>query len=186
MPTEELEQALLEAKWGSAEGDVADAVAKLLELPRAVVVRVAFALDEAQKMRVLPEYSPERELPDELCVAIRAKLRRGLMRGRVRQAIQDDGHLFTHPRVLIKKPRDICNGCQFSLECVTEGYSTPDKCFKSGPPAKVEKRQEHFSVMRFTKGGALVTPLRIRGDLVTVTCTHPYGTFEVDVGDLWA
>jgi len=187
MPTDELEQALLEAKWGSAETDIADAVSKLLELPRAVVVRVAFALDEAHKMRLLPEYNPEQELSEELCTAITAKLRRGIMRARVRQSIMNDAPMYAHPRALIKKARDICNGCRFSLECVTKSYSTPDKCFKSGPPATIREHENGTapSVMRFTRGGCMVSPTRIRGDLVTVTCMHPHGTFDIDVGEIW-
>ena len=188
MPTEELEQALLEAKWGSAETDIADAVAKLLELPRAVVVRVAFALDAAHEMRLLPEYNPEGELDQELCNAIKAKLRRGLTRARVRQSIMDAAPMYAHPRALIKKARDICNGCRFSLECVTRSYSTPDKCYKSGPPAVIRENEHGIapSVMRFSRGGSMVSPIRIRGDLVTVTCAHPHGTFDIDVGELWA
>ncbi len=187
MPTEELEQALLEAKWGSAEADVIDVIARLLEQPRAVVIRIAYALDEAHKSRTLPGYNPERELPEELREAIKAKLRRGLMRARVRQALLDGSALFAHPRSLIKKPRDICNGCPFSLACVTESYSTPEKCFKSGPPATIrENTDREPSVMRFSRGGAMVLPVQIRGDRVSVTSTHPYGTFDVDVEDLWA
>jgi hypothetical protein len=188
MPTEELEQALLEAKWGSAETDVIDAVSKLLELDRAVVVRVAFALDAAHEMRLLPEHNPENELEEELCNAIKAKLRRALTRGRVRQAIIDDSPMYAHPRSLIKKPRDICNGCRFSLECVTKSYSTPDKCFKSGPPATIREFENGTapSLMRFTRGGCMVSPIRIRGDLVTVKCVHPYGTFDIDIGEIWA
>lgn len=188
MPTEELEQALLEAKWGSAETDIADAISKLLELPRAVVVRVAFALDAAHEMRLLSEYNPDGELDEALRDAIKAKLRRGLTRARVRQSILNDAQMYAHPRALIKKARDICNGCRFSLECVTQSYSTPDECYKRGPPATIRKYENGTapSVMRFSRGGCTVTPLRIRGDLVTVTCAHPYGTFDIDVGELWA
>lgn len=186
MPTEELEQALLEAKWGSAEADTIDVVARLLELPREAVVRVQYAFQAAATMRLTAVMSGEDEIPEEVQNAMKAKLRRGLLRTRVRYALLNEEHMYAHPRALIKDASGICNGCPFSIECVTKSYSTPDRCFKGGPPSRIDERDgREPTPMRFSKGGALVTPLRIRGDTVTVTSDHPRGTFDIDVGELW-
>ena len=187
MPTEELEQALLAAKLGTAEEDVPAVIARLLDLPREAVVRVEFAFHAAQDMRLGSVYLGHDEIPDEVQTAMRAQLRRGLLRVLVRQAIINETPMFTHPRALIPKKHDICRGCGFSLNCVVKSYSTPDKCFKSGPPAQIREVDGRLpEVFRFSRGGAMVQPLRIRGDRVTVTSTHPAGTYDVDVGELWA
>lgn len=95
--------------------------------------------------------------------------------------------MFVHPRALIPKVNDICRGCEFSLHCVVKSYSTPDKCYKSGPPARVREEEGRLpQLLHFANGGARVSPIRIRGDRVTVTCDHPTGTYDIDVGELWA
>lgn len=186
MPTEELEQALLAAKYGSAEEDAADVIAKLLGLDRAAVTRVWFSIIEMKQMRLGAEAPGIDEISDEVKTAMKAQLRRGLLRTLVRRAIINETNMYTHPRALVPKTNDICRGCQFSLNCVVKSYSTPDKCFKSGPPAMVREKEGHLpEVMRFSHGGAEVSPMRIRGDRVTVKCSHPSGTYDIDVGELW-
>lgn len=186
MPTEELEQALLEAKWSSAEADVPEVIARLLDLPREAIIRVQYAFHAAQNARLGAVYLGEDEIPDEVQTALKAQIRRGLLRVCVRDAIRDDKPMYAHAKSLIKKASGICRGCSFSIDCVTKSYSTPEKCFKSGPPASIRQDDQGFvQLMRFSHGGALVHPQRIRGDLVTVACTHPLGTYDVDVGQLW-
>lgn len=183
MPTEELEQALLAAKWGTAEADATDVVARLLELPRAAVVRVWYAFHAASNMRMGSVAPDEGEIDEEVRNAMKAQIRRGLLRTCVRESIRDADTMQIHPRALIKKAQDVCRGCPFSIACVTHSYSTPDKCFKSGPPIQIDERSNR--PMHLPHGGARVYPERIRGDLVTVRCDHPHGTYDVDVGELW-
>jgi hypothetical protein len=186
MPTEELEQALLAAKWGSAEVDAVEVVARLLELPREAVVRVQYALQASATMKIVGVMSREDELPEELQTAMKAQLRRGLGRVLVRNAIRDEETLQADIKALIKKPHDVCRGCEFSLNCVTKGYSTPKQCFKEGPPVRVVEREKGvYQLMRLSHGGVVVHPKHIRGDLVTVACAHPLGTYDVDVEELW-
>lgn len=186
MPTEELEQALLAAKLGTAEEDAPTVIARLLDLPREAIVRVEFAFNAMRDMRLGEVYLGEEEIPDEVRTAMRAQLRRGLTRIAVRKAILDDTPMFAHPRALITKKHEVCRGCGFSLNCVVKSYSTPDKCYKSGPPAQVREEEGRLpQLLRFSRGGAMVHPVRIRGDRVTVTSTHPVGTYDVDVGELW-
>lgn len=187
MPTEELEQALLKAKWGDAEEDVIEVIARLLDLPREVVVRVEFAFHAAQNMRLGSVYLGEDEIPHEVQEAIKYKVRRGFLRTHVRECIRDEKNMYARVSALIKNPKDVCKGCPYSLACVTKSYSTPKECFKKGVPARIREADAEYpaQVMRLSNGGTLVRPLRIRGDLVTVQCDHPHGTFDVDVGELW-
>lgn len=187
MPTEELEQALFEAKWGDAEADVADVIARMLEIPREAVVRVAFALKAAERSPAIEAtFEPEGELSNELMVAINQNVRRGLLRALVRRRIQSDGWVLVHPKKLIKRAEDICSGCLLSLRCVAEGLSTPPKCFEKGPPCALrdDAQSKMGMLMRHKNGCAQVTPTQIRGDKVTVTSHHPKGTFVVDIGDV--
>jgi len=182
-----LEQALLEAKWGNAEADAPEIISRLLEIPREVVVRVEFAFHALQEMRQGRVYLGQDEIPDDVQEAMKNRLRRGLLRSQVREAILNDKPMYTKAKTIIDKPEKVCRGCRFSLECVTENHSTPKDCFKAGPPATIRKHDNgHVSLMRFTRGGVMVLPKRIRGDLVTVECTHPAGTYDIDVGDLWS
>lgn len=190
MPTEELEQALLEAKWGTAESDGYEVIARLLDVPREAVVRIKFAFQVAEKTKLMRyaelDNRPTGELDDELKTAIEAQIRRGLLRVRVRETIRDDGVLFARTAALIQKPVEVCRGCAHSLSCLSNSYSTPEKCFKAGPPHRIEI--DPFGVPhlhRNRNGGAEVRPTRIRGDVVTVTCVHPLGTYNIDVSDLW-
>jgi hypothetical protein len=186
MPIEELEQALQKAKWGNAEEDVIEVIARILELPREAVVRVQYAFHAAQNMRLGSVYLGEDEIPVEVQDAIKKQVKRGFLRTHVRECIRDEKAMYADVKSLVKKPVDVCKGCQFSLACVTNSYSTPKECFKKGVPVRIEGGETTpVRVLRFSNGGALVRPTRIRGDLVTVECGHPYGTFDVDVGELW-
>ncbi len=190
MPTEELEQALARAKWGNAEADIVEVVSRLLDLDRATVLRVKFALEQTRKMGVTQQsLDPADEMPEELCNAIKAQLRRGIARMFVRQAIETDGFMYVSTNKLVKRQEDVCNGCPHSFECVTHNFTTPSMCFKEGVPAKVERGEAPnytWKVTRLFKGGAIVHPTKIRGDQVTVECAHPRGVFIVDAEDLRA
>jgi hypothetical protein len=187
MPTEELEQALLRAKWDSAEADATEVIARLLDLPREAVVRVNYAFRAAASMRLGSTNPGDDEIDEDVRTAMKAQIRRGLLRMRVREAIRDERMMFVNVGALIDAPVDVCRGCPFSLECVTASFSTPDKCYKSGPPQRVFQRADNgvFQVDRFSRGGTAAHPLRIKGDEVTVECTHPRGTYVVDVEALW-
>lgn len=192
MSLDKLEQALFEAKWGDAEEDGIDVVARMFELSREAVERVLFAASivrKKQKYTQLVQHMDDGPaLDSELREAIKAHVERGFHRAMVRFAIQNNAALYVRARKLIGKDTGrICDGCPFSIDCVVNDISTPPKCAKSGPPQEVRQdpHDEHkYQLFHYTNGGAQVRPQRIQGDAVTVTCEHPRGTWTIDVMDV--
>lgn len=181
-----LEQALLESKWGTAEIDAVEVVARMLSLPREAVVRVEFALEAARNAGLGRVEPNEHEIPDDVQAAMKTQVRRGLHRVRVREAIRDDALMYAPVSRLVTEAKNVCRGCQFSIDCVVKNHSTPAQCFKSGPPMRIKPLEDgRYQITRLSRGGTPVTPLRIRGDRVSVTCEHPKGSFDLDVGDVW-
>jgi hypothetical protein len=189
MTIEGLDQALAQAKLGDAEVDGVDIIARLLELPRAAVIRVLFArrVFKEQHLGLLPE-NVDAEIPEEVRTALRAEIRRGSLRVLTADAISAGQPMYTHVKTLIKRKNDVCRGCPFSMQCVVKSYSTPAECYSRGVPQQIREQEDVLKtpqVMRFSRGGAMVYPTRIRGDVVSVTSSHPRGTYDVDVGELW-
>lgn len=182
MSMDDLDQALLLAKLGDAEEDATAVVAKLLGLDRKAVIRVWRAIVEIPTMRLnigTPDF--DSEVPANVQTAMSAQLRRGLLRTLVRKAILGGKPMFTSPHDLGTEVHEICRGCAFSLTCVVGQLSTPATCFRVGPPQHIEEGPP----WRITRAhGTPVFPARIRGDVVTVECAHPAGTYDVDVGVL--
>lgn len=188
MSLDDLEQALFEAKWGDAEEDVTEVIARVLELPREAVERVLFAADVMQgdvSKQLMNKYP---SLDEELKKALRLVVQEGLARVIVRDCILNEREMMAPPQLLIKDPAEICSGCGISLACIANNYSTPQKCYVAGPPVGVRQRRHgdahDVELHRLRNGAALVTPVKIRKDTVTVTCTHPRGTFKVAAKDL--
>lgn len=187
MSLDALEQALFAAKWGDAEENAIDVVARALELPSGVVERVLFAArcaKEAAKYKfsqLTESMNDGPTLDYELRRAIADAVKTGLKRAAVRLVIQNDYRLQVEPSKLVgDRPRDICNGCPHSIECVTFSVSTPEKCVKKGVLDRIEREGDRVKDLRRY---CSVKPIKMAGDKVTVTCDHPPGTWTLDVED---
>ena len=187
MALDELEQALFEAKWGDAEEDAIAVIADALELSREAVERVLYAARAIREIanaefssapRFVDKMTEGESLSAELRQAIRVVMHEGLARACVRWAINNDRPMLAPPNKLITEASEICFGCEHSIACIANDYSTPDLCYIAGPPCGVKQGMNgFFQLMRLKKGAALVQPIKIVKDIVTVTCTHPKGTF---------
>lgn len=168
MATDALAQALREASWGTAEADVYDVIARLTDLPRAAVVRVAYLLLDDPATTDVVDANVYDEIPGNVRQAYDHHLLRGIQRVRVRRALAHTPpqNVYVRTSALVTHPADVCRGCVKSIMCVTTKYSTPADCLEG-----------EFA-------GAEVVPLKIVGDKVTGTCAQPLGTFTFDVGDL--
>lgn len=195
MLLDDVEQALLAAKWGDAEADEYEVIARMLELPREAVVRVEFLLRGVTEARALPRtiehvWDHGGEIDEKVRNAMRVLLRQGLLRVRVRECIRDNGYLWTHAHALFPRSKVslVCGGCPMSIECVNYQLSTPEQCYTRGVP---ERRHETgrgdiaLSVIRRSDGGCKVFPKRLKNNMVTVQCSHPQGEFVVPIEALW-
>lgn len=188
MSLDELEQALFAAKWGDAEEDGIEVVARVLQLPVAAVERVLFAARVAKecqrgKFSQLTEHMGDGPSLDyDLKRAISDAVETGLKRARVRYALQNDGKLYVKPSKLVgDRVRDICDGCPLSIECATFSVSTPETCVSRGVLERIEYNDGRLANLRRS---CCVTPTKIVGNKVTVTCDHPRGTWTLDVEDI--
>jgi hypothetical protein len=106
----------------------------------------------------------------------------------VRNAINNNQSMLVSAQKLIKDPYEICSGCEWSIPCVLNNYSTPQQCYEAGPPVGIHPRRGPDDtrpvLSRLHGGAALVTPVKLVKNTVTVTCTHPKGTFKVEAKDL--
>ena len=194
MSLENLEQALIEAKWGGAEEDAIAVIADALELSREAVERVLYAakaiedisrVDYTTAPRFIGRMDEGEALGVELRTGIRLAMQAGLARACVRWAISNDRPMLVDPKKLITEASEICYGCEHSFDCIAKNYSTPTDCFALGPPCGIKQGLDgYFQLIRLRKGAALVQPTKIIKDTVTVTCTHPKGTFKVEAKDL--
>lgn len=187
MSAEDVDEAVRAAKFSSAEDDEAEIVARMLEIPRDLVVRVwaARELIEDTWLATIPAVADS--LGSELKTAYSATLRRGLTRMRVRHAIRDGEPMSVPLKKLVKTPAHICNGCPYSIRCVTENFSTPEECLEKGLISRISDRdatRPGWSILRSSYERAVVVPTQIRGDKITVECEHPRGKYVVDVGDI--
>jgi hypothetical protein len=189
MALDDLEQALFEAKWGDAEEDVIEVIARMLEQPREVVERVLFLVEEVKGdiSHRLVNACPT--LSTDLQHALRTVVQEGVARVLVRYAINNDKPMLAPLHKLIKDPYEVCSGCSYSIDCIAKNYSTPDHCFRQGPPVGVRPMSrpgDSTHLIRLRDGAALVHPVKIRKDTVTVTCAHPRGTYKIAAKDLSA
>jgi hypothetical protein len=194
MSLENLEQALFEAKWGDAEEDAIGVIARALELSYEAVARVLYAASAIRDLahseyaaapRFIDNMAEGSSLDAGLRNAIRIVMHEGLARACVRWAINNEKPMLVQPNKLITEASEICFGCDHSIACISNNYSTPVDCFAKGPPCGIKSGHDgFFQIMRLKKGAALVQPIKIVKDTVTVTCTHPKGTFKVEAVDL--
>lgn len=197
MTTEKLEQALLKAKWGNAEENAVEVIARMFDLPIEAVERVLYAAHLIRKKNdthaTIRPMDVGASLSAELQDAIKTNLNEGLARTRIRWAIQNEKPVRIYVHHLIKKPEEICNGCPVSLRCIAEDLSTPEKCFTAGPPIGIKEvavtsqttpigSRTHFE--RQYGGAALVYPVNLKGNRVTATGTHPRGRFTFNAEDI--
>jgi hypothetical protein len=187
MSLDDLDQALFEAKWGDAEEDVMEVIARILELPREAVERVIYAMEVVHGDISKQLYNSHPTLDDKLRAGLKALVQEGLARVLVRSAILNERAMLVSPQKLIKDPSEICSGCEWSIPCISNNYSTPPKCYAAGPPVGVRPSRVTLGAVELQtlrNGAALVTPVKITKNTVTVTCSHPRGTFKVAAKDL--
>jgi len=189
MSLDDLEQALFEAKWGDAEEDVTEVIARVLELSREAVERVLYAATIVRNSHVetgaIERMDEGLRLSPELRAAISEHVQDGVSRAVVRRAIQDETAMSVSPAKLIRDPAEICSGCTISIACIAKNYSSPAECFEKGPPVGAHQREDgSYQLARLSRGKACVTPVKISKNTVTVTCTHPRGTYKVQAKDL--
>lgn len=187
MSLDDVEQALFESKWEDAERDAIEVIARMLELPENVVERVMHAAEFIRKRRGF--YQVKRSLDEgssldgQLKKAIEHAAERGIRRAWVRWAILNNAPLSVHPSRLTDDVRRICDGCPVSLECAVSNFSTPKDCHKKGPPLAVQRFPDGWRIERNDGGTARCTPLRLKNNMVQVSCEHPRGTWTIDVLD---
>lgn len=187
MSIDDLDQALLEAKWGNAERDEYEVIERLLDLPREVVLRVAFCVHAVYDTRMpcTPDTRHDScEIPEEVRTAITELLRLGILRVQIRKAILGDSHMFTTPAKLKVQAAEMCRGCPISIDCTVQGLSTPPQCYAAGPLV-LPLNGTTVGSRRFPFAGVKVFPNKIRKNKVTVQCLHPTGEYIVNVWDLW-
>jgi hypothetical protein len=188
MSLDDLDQALFEAKWGDAEEDVTEVIANMLELPRAAVERVLFLARTVEDDISTRLINAQPTLSIDLQKALRTNMQEGLARVLVRNAILNEKPMLAPVHKLIQDPYQVCSGCAYSIDCVAKNYSTPAECFRLGPPAGVRSSRGPGDplprLMRLRDGAALVEPIKIVKNTVTVTCAHPRGTFKIAAQDL--
>lgn len=180
MSIEDVDQAVFEGKFSSAEVDVPEVIARMLGVPRDLVVRVRAAFETAEDTRLTLVTSSLEELPQELRTAYATTVRRGIIRMKTRRAIQTDDVMYVSVRKLVKKPEQVCRGCPFSIRCVTQNITTSAVCYERGPAINITDEND---VSRIPGAKVVTKPVQIRGDKVTVECAHPLGTYVLDVGD---
>lgn len=177
MPTERLKQALRETNVAGVERDFAEVLARMFDLPLAVVARVVYAI-EVVKHPVTWHLGHDRAtelIPDpELRDAIRQRANAGAARTYLRR-LQIEGRQVSVPtKALVPQdaPGRICEGCRHSLTCVVEGRSTPEHCLNDlalGVRGHVDGKQK-------------VTLLRVTPDgHVRVRASQPIGDHDVPI-----
>jgi hypothetical protein len=197
MSLDDLDQALFEAKWGAAEEDVVEVVMRMFGLSRAVVERVVYAVMvmntrfDADTLNIpLPDAKDFRTIDRDLKLAIELAVKQGAGRTRVRWHINNDRPMLVRPAALIKDPAEICRGCEISIGCIANRYSTPGQCYAAGPPVGLRPgflgEAAPYVLNRLKGGRALVTVTKLRGNDATVTSNHPRGTYIVQAEDLTA
>ena len=162
-------------------------MARVLEVPRELIVRVKAAFELIEDARLVLNPACAQELPEELRVAYSSALRRGVMRMKTRHAIRDGENMYAPVKKLVKTPEQVCRGCPHSIRCVAEQLALPNECFKHGPVVSIRDDlgwPGHRQLMRVANAKVSVSPIQIRGDAVTVECAHPSGRYVLDVGDL--
>jgi hypothetical protein len=190
MPTKELEDALAASKLGNAERDLIDVIARMFEIPENLVERVLYAGEVARSgdMTAVDAAFEGESLDPKLKQGIIATVHAGMARVTVRLAIHNGRWVLCPVGKLIRDPVKICDGCPISLACIAHSLSTQDICHALGPPTSARSRTRQSAtdveLERYSDGCARVTPLKIVGDTVTVSCEHPKGTYQVQAKDL--
>lgn len=191
MSLESLDQALLEAKWGDAEADAVEVIARVLELPQAAVERVLYAagsLKKDDRFTQLREFMFDGvALSEDLRTAIQVAVGQGMRRAAVRYVIQNGGTVMVKMGAFSRLGARVCDGCPLSMRCALDNISTVQRCMKSGPPAQYQEPTDKVPgrLLHWGRGsGAPATPLRLYGNKVVVVCDQPRGEWTVALEDL--
>jgi hypothetical protein len=190
MSREALEQALKTAQCGSAETNIIEVIARALAVSEATVMRVLYAgavikkhdTADGTSTALQEQWIHGHTLSFDLREAVKLAVSDGVARVRVRSAIENESSMYITPDKLIKEAAQICRGCPISIECVAHNRSDPETCYTQGPPTS--NQDLVGKLRRYPFSTAYVRPMSISGNLVTVQCEHPRGTYIVDVTDL--
>ena len=198
MTTKELETAIKASKLGNAERDLIDVLARMFEIPENLVERLLFAAHVAgntgHRHRCFEAHRAIHadsfhgvSLDPALRQGIKDAVCAGMGRAAARWHITTETPTKCPPDRMIADPARICDGCPISLACVARDLSSPRSWMELGPPTGVCSRGGVSFAMLERKNGAYakVTVLKIVGDVITVSCEHPKGTFEIQAKDLF-
>jgi len=196
MSTRELEQALAASKWKGAEKNVAEVIAKMFGFPVDIVERVVFAWETVKTEKFISDYDGQRDdvfgsvesganIEDEIRSAIKHGMFRGLRRTAIRWHMENGKMLEVEFKKLVPKdkPAGMCNGCKWQLECVRDMLSTPERCW-NGVHVYCKEQYDGKASRIFQHNIAIVRPLKLEGNIVTVEADHPRGTFAINVMDV--
>lgn len=189
MSQDDLDQALFVSKWGDAEEDGIEVIARALDTDPVLIERVLYAAAVIRKKKthtqLLSHIDDGENISVELGKAIQFAIDRGWRRSVVRYALQNDSKIAVKVgRLTGNTPVRICAGCPFIVDCAVKSYSTPERCVKAGPPKQFHERSDGTFDLLAATGGLWVTPLWIRGDAIRVTCDHPKGEWTLDIMDI--
>lgn len=174
MPTEQLKQALRETNVAGVEKDFAEVLARMFDLPLPVVARIVYAI-EMVKHPVTWHLGHDRAaelIPDpELRDAIRQRANAGAVRVYLRKLQLEGRQVRVPTKALISQsePARICEGCKYSLSCISENLSSPRQCVEEIGSGYVERKQ-NVVLLRVTPDG------RVR-----VKASQPMGEHDVPI-----
>lgn len=196
MSTPELEQAIAASRWHGAEANFTEAISKMLDVPPAVVARVVFAWETMKKqpltrpivgqMDILRDKLQDGAgLPPETHQAIEHAAVYAFRRMAIRWRMERGFFLEVPFKALVpaNKPDRVCDGCPLLFECVRDALSTPEKCL-TGETVYAKDQPDPKRTRFFAHQNASVKPVRLVGNVVTVTADHPLGVHTVNVMDV--
>lgn len=148
-----------------APSDLLDAVSRAAGVPRGTAARVLVSVSNLGLGINRATDEAERDLGQEVRVAIAVLTRRLRAMWQVGRAAAAAETVEVPVSVLITpEPAEaMCRGCPDSLPCVQQGLSTPQVC-RAGRFRRVE-----------------VTVLRATGTDLRLRCAHPVGEYDVEL-----
>lgn len=181
MPTEALKQALRAVNVAGVEKNFAEVLAKMFDLPVAVVARVVYAIENVKHPVTwhLGEGNSVELIPDpEVRQAIRDQANAGAKRTYLRKLQLEGRQVKVRTLAMIPPddPSKICEGCPKTIQCVAESLSTPERCISD-----MEPPLNGFYVNPIQ----IVTLLKVTSTgKVTVKARQPQGEHELSITEV--
>lgn len=177
MADDPLEQALTAAKWGTAEADMLEVIARALQTTPALVARVIIAFEclPRKDHTLLDQHDvealAEAAVPEDIKFALDKAVIRGRTRVTLRQAMAAGRPVRGDARFLVAKT-DVCRGCPVSLGCALDRRSTPADCIADEVYAfTIERLEEARALVRSTHpAGQWWVPLDAMADWTHRPC----------------